>query len=756
MKNNIKGRQALAITLLSLSPLAALAQAPANSADSLKLQGIQDSLDLQGVEVVAQKPVVKMTTDKMTYNVQQDADSKTMTLLDMLRKVPMVNVDGQDNVTVKGSSNFKVYVDGKPNQMFQNNFSQVAKSIPASMVQSIDVITSPGAKYDAEGTTGVLDIKMVRQSGAQGNDCDNCYNGNIELTASNHGERANVYVGGQRGKFTYSTMGFFAWQTMDNMKVTNTRIQQTTQGESRETNEMEMDEHRPFSLGEITLGYALDSLSTINASAGISGGNTHHDYNPRNTFIGGPYGNGFSYIYRTSEHNKYLGVNASTDYQRWLNANHTSSLTLSYLFDYNPARNRTRTAYNNDAADVVGLTLSDLYSDSQTWGTSHTGQADLTLDLGKGQTLETGAKFISRRNKSDSRIYDIVDGNDVLNDVGSMLYRNLQSIVAGYAQYKLTKEKYNARLGLRYEHTFESVKYAEHSDRNFHKDYGNLIPSGSIGYNITPTSNLGLTYTMRISRPGISQLNPYTDRTDPTALTYGNPSLAVMKSHNVTLAYNFFTPKLMLNASLSHDYVGNEIENYQFVDADNKYNSTYANNGKSRNTYVDTFVRWVVTKTSTLMLNGNVSYGDWKAKELGYHNWGWSGSAYVGLEQQLPWKVKGSLGLFAQTRNYNLMGYNSGMQFFNASLTRSFFKDRLELSARYANPLRSHLIINQHSAGADFSNHTHVSIPLQVIALSVKWNFGNTKKQFGQYSSKINNDFNDSQKKDSPTSKMGM
>jgi outer membrane receptor protein involved in Fe transport len=755
MKNYIKGKQTLAITLLSLTPLAALAQTPANSADSLKLQAIHDSLDLQGVEVVAQKPVVKMTTDKMTYNVQQDADAKTMTLLDMLRKVPMVNVDGQDNVTVKGSSNFKVYVDGKPNQMFQNNFSQVAKSIPASMVQSIDVITSPGAKYDAEGTTGVLDIKMVRQSGAQGNDCDNCYNGNVELTASNHGERANVYIGGQQGKLTYSAMGFFAWQTMDNMKVTNTRIQQTTLGESRETNEMEMDEHRPFSLGEITLGYALDSLSTINASAGISGGNTHHDYDPRNTFSGGPYGDGFSYVCHSSERNKYLGVNASTDYQRWLNADHTSSLTLSYLFDYNPAHNRMRTIYNN-VSGIMGLTLSDLYSDSRTWGTSHTGQADMTLDLGKGQTLETGAKFISRRNKSDSRLYDTVNGEDVLNADGSMRYRNLQSIVAGYAQYKLMKEKYNARLGLRYEHTFESVKYADHSDRDFHKDYGNLVPSGSVGYNITPTSNIGLTYTMRISRPGISQLNPYTDRTNPTSLSYGNPSLAVMKSHNVSLSYNFFTPKLMLNASLSHDYVGNEIENYQFVDADNKYNSTYANNGKSRNTYVDAFVRWVATKTSTLMLNGNVSYGDWKAKELGYHNWGWSGSAYVGLEQQLPWKVKGSLGLFAQTRNYNLMGYNSGMQFFNVSLTRTFLKDRLELSARYANPLRSHLIINRYNAGKDFSNLTHVSIPLQIVALSVKWNFGNTKKQFGKYNSKINNDFNDSQKSSNPAGGLGM
>lgn len=755
MKNYIKGKQALAITLLSFSPIAALAQAPVNNADSLKLQGIHDSLDLQGVEVVAQKPVVRMTTDKMTYNVQQDEDAKTMTLLDMLRKVPMVTVDGQDNVTVKGSASFKVYVDGKPNQMFQNNFSQVAKSMPASMVKSIDVITSPGAKYDAEGTSGVLDIKLVHQSGQPNSDCSNCYNGNVELSLSNKGERANAYIGGQHGKLTYSAMGMFAWQDFGNLKVTNTRLQQTSLGESLQTTDVEFKQKHPFSFGNFTLGYALDSLSTINVSAGVNGGYTNQNMQPRNSFSGGPYGSGFSYVYNSNQRNRFMGANASADYQRWLNADHTSSLTLSYLFDYNPARNRTWTIYNN-VSGVTGLTLTDLFSDSRTWGTSHTGQADLTLDLGKGQTLETGTKFISRRNKSDSRLYDIVDGNDVLNDAGSMLYRNLQSIVAGYAQYKLTKEKYNARLGLRYEHTFESVKYAEHSDRNFHKDYGNLVPSGSIGYNITPMSNLGLTYTMRISRPGISQLNPYTDRTDPTALTYGNPSLAVVKSHNMTLAYNFFMPKVMFNVSLSHDYIGNEIENYQFVDADNKYNSTYANNGKSRNTYVDAFVRWAACKNSTLMLSGNVSYGDWKAKELGYHNWGWSGNAYVGLEQQLPWKIKSSFGLFAQTRQYNLMGYNSGMQFFNASLTRTFLKDRLELSARYANPLRSHLIINQHSAGADFSNHTHVSIPLQVLALSVKWNFGNTKKQFGQYNSKINNDFNDSQKKDSPTSKMGM
>ncbi|MGN1253466.1 MAG: TonB-dependent receptor domain-containing protein [Prevotella sp.] len=724
------------------------------SALSAQAQDIKDSLDLQGVEVVAQKPVVKMTTDKMTYNVQQDADAKTMTLLDMLRKVPMVTVDGQDKVTVKGSSNFKVYVDGKPNQMFQSNLSQVAKSVPASMVQSVEVITSPGAKYDAEGTMGVLDIKMVHNTGKGSTECDNCYNGNVELTVANHGFGANTYVGGQQGKLTYSVNGFTNYQYIKDFQLTTTREQNTTEGLSKQTNSMNYTMKQPYSMGNLTLGYAIDSMRSIDVNVGVSGGNENFSNNPTNTFEGGIYGNGFSYQYGLSQHNRFMGVNASADYQRWLNADHTSSFTLSYLYDYNPARNRTRTTYG-DVANVTGLTLSDLYSDAQTWGTSHTAQADFTFDLGKGQTLETGAKFIHRNNKSDSKLYDIVNDEDVLNADNSINYRNLQSIVAGYAQYKLTKEKYNARFGLRYEHTFESVKYKNLSDRNFHKDYGNLVPSGSVGVNLTQTSNLGLTYTMRISRPDISQLNPYTDRTDPVALSYGNPSLAVMKSHDVSLAYNFFSPKLMFNIGLSEDYCGNEVENYAFVDSDHKYNSTYANNGKSSVTSLNTFVRTVLSKTTTVMLNGSVGYGDWKAKELGYHNYGWTGNAYLGLEQQLPWKIKSTAGIFAKSRDYNLMGYTSAMQFFSISLTRTFLKDHLELSARYVNPFGNRLVINQYSAGNDFSSRTHISFPLQMGMLSVKWNFGNTKKQFGQHESKINNDFNDSQKKDSPVSGMG-
>ena len=151
----MKQKSLILMSTLLVCSLESFAQSDVEKNDS-----IWKDFDLASVTVVASKPLVKMETDKMTYNVQQDADAKASTVLDMLRKVPMVTVDGQDNITVNGSSSFKVYVDGKPNPMFSANPSQIFKAMPATMVKNIEVITNPGAKYDAEGTGGVLNIVL--------------------------------------------------------------------------------------------------------------------------------------------------------------------------------------------------------------------------------------------------------------------------------------------------------------------------------------------------------------------------------------------------------------------------------------------------------------------------------------------------------------------------------------------------------------------------------------------------------------------
>lgn len=150
---------------------------------------------LKGVEVVAQKPLVKAEIDKVTYSIEDDPDSKTNTTLEMLRKVPLVTVDGEDKIQVNGSSKFKVHVNGKPNNMMSNNPTEVLRSMPANSIKSIEVITEPGAKYDAEGVAGILNIITVG-AGMEG----------YTVTLNGGASNMRVYGGGygtvQSGKFT--------------------------------------------------------------------------------------------------------------------------------------------------------------------------------------------------------------------------------------------------------------------------------------------------------------------------------------------------------------------------------------------------------------------------------------------------------------------------------------------------------------------------------------------------------------------------
>lgn len=154
---------------------------------------------LSEVEVVAVKPLIRADADKIIYDTEQDPESKSSTVLDMLRKVPMVTVDGQDNVQLKGSSNFKFFLNGKPTNMFSANPGMILKSIPANMIKNIEVITQPGAKYDAEGVGGIINIVTVQQSTTTG------YSATINAQGSSRGS----YGGGlnlvlQQGKFSFS------------------------------------------------------------------------------------------------------------------------------------------------------------------------------------------------------------------------------------------------------------------------------------------------------------------------------------------------------------------------------------------------------------------------------------------------------------------------------------------------------------------------------------------------------------------------
>ena len=685
---------------------------------------------LKGVEIVAQKPLVKMDVDKMSYNVAEDEDSKSYTVLDMLRKVPMVTVDGQDNITVNGSSSFKVYVDGLPNVMFSSNPSMVFKSMPATAVKSIEVVTNPGAKYDAEGAAGILNIVMNKQN-PQAAQSMNGYNGTVRASVGNKQLGGSVFINGQQGKLSYSANVMTSYNKPGSTETETEQLQNNGNSQlMTSTNNVKT----PFVMGSLTLGYQIDSMSVLNLTAQVNSMSMKSN-GTSTTTIGGQ-GSDFSYGSTTDMKNSRTAFNGSIDYQRFFNQDHTKSLALTYQLNYSPAKTEMTNNFNS-TSDYIDLT--DRYSDNKNNTTSHTFQLDYTMPIGKGQTLSFGGKLQLHDATADSKYYV----KDIYDPTTSSDYEYKNSILAGYGEYAGNFNKLGVKAGLRYEYTWQDVEYHLGNGEDFKKNYGNLVPTASLQYTLSQGSNLGLTYNMRISRPGISYLNPYVDKSNPIAVTYGNPELDVEKNHNLSLVYNLFTSKLMVNLNLHHNFVDNAISQYSFYDSNNLLNTTYGNVVQRHQTGLSGYVNYLLTKDTRIFFNGGLNYIDLNSDVLGQSNSGWTFNAMVGLQQTLPWDLKLSAFAITSTKSYTLQGWSGGFNLLTASLTKSLLKDKLSLSISGLIGLNNggNINIESYNSGKDFTSHTNVKVPISNVSFTVSYTFGNSKIKTKQHVNRVQDDF---------------
>ncbi len=704
--------------------------------------------ELGAVEVVAQKPVVRMETDKMTYNVQGDADAQALTVLDLLRKVPMVTVDAQDHIAVNGSASFRILIDGKPNIQLQQNASQILKTIPANVVEKVEVLTNPGAKYDAEGVGGVLNL-VLHHEGGNGQAAADGLTGEVSAKLSNRGELGSFYLAGQHGKWSYNLNAYVGHESVSGLDIDNDRrlFDDTHAAVFAHQN---ADLSNLYTATTLGIGCELDSMNVLNASLGMNYYKSKRTGLASTTSSGEGVGNDFSYIYDGNERERFSGITASADWQHFFNPSHTHSFTLSYLFSNSPRRQENSRNYLQSSG-FAAYELADSYSDNRTSAAEHTLQADYSLPFAEGQMLNTGAKFISRSSHADAGYFL----HDTGNAVSGVQYDNRQQILAGYLEHAGSYGRWSTRGGVRYEHTWEDIDYPKMQNRNFTKNYGNLVPSLTASCRLGDATNLGLTYALRIMRPGISYLNPYRDLSDATAVTYGNPDLEVEKAHYINLVFNHYGPRFMMNATLSQCFCNNQIASYSFTDEAGRLNTTYGNNVKNRWTNLNTWMRFSPGTTTSVMLNGYLGYGDIRSAQLKAHNSGWQASAVLMLEQQLPWQLKWNLGLQASTRKYDIQGYQGGMAIAYTMLTRSFCNDRLNVSLFAMSPLSAKLEIKNEMRTSQFVNVNTMAVTFQTVQLTLGWKFGNSKKPFARHQGRIENDFGENQSQGQQISNLG-
>ena len=722
----------IGIILLSLLLAARAGIATAQTqADSTRVKNdsITWNKELEGVEIKAQRQLIKQEIDRIGYDVQADEESKTQTVMDMLRKVPMVTVDGQDNILVKGNSSFKIYKNGHLDPSLSKNAKEVFKSMPASMVKRIEVITDPGAREDAEGVDAILNIVMVNGSKMSG------ITGVVSAsyTSLNH---PNLYASltGQLGKLLMSVdYGYGGMSSRETENSTHTERSFLDTGNKMT---LHSDGSNPGGIHYTNLNasYDIDSLNLVSASFGGYFYKLDVKGDSRTTM------NGASNqpIYSFSNHYWMPGYSHSSwngrlDYEHKTRRK-GERFTLSYML----ALTRQHTDEENTYSDMVNVPFSyagSLQTERERF-TEHTFQADWLRPLGKGYQLEIGTKYIDRNNNSHNmqNFY----GTDLQMDDE---FLHITRVLAGYADYIYNREKWSARAGLRYEYSFMEGSYPDGKGETFNKHLNDWVPQASLKYQLTDAQSLKLNYTTSINRPGISYLNPAVV-TSPTVIQQGNPRLESSHTQRISLIYSYILPKLTFQFAPAYNFSSSGISSVQTAKDDVRYR-TYDNILRYRRFSVEQYVQWKPFDGTTLVINNNLRYEHYENPNLGYRTFGWSDNYYVNLSQKLPWKLLLYLSSYGKIGRSPSDVYTMQHSYFGyyASLQRSFLKeDRLTVRIAANAPFNKYWSSEAETVNGDYRDFQQSWNRARSFTIAITYRFGSLKASVKKTEHSIDND----------------
>ena len=712
-------------------PISVMAQSDSTSVTN---DSITWNKELDGVVIKAQKQLIKQEIDRIAYDVQADEESKTQTVMDMLRKVPMVTVDGQDNILVKGNSSFKIYKNGHYDPNLSKNAKEVLKAMSASMVKRIEVITDPGAREDAEGVDAILNIVMVDGSKMQG------MTGVVSATYTslNH---PNLYTSltGQMGKLLmsvdYGYGGMSSRETESKTETDRTFLQTGNRllAGSDGTNP------GGIHYANLDASYDIDSLNLLSASFGGYFYKLNVQGDSHTALYSSPWGGREgSLLYSFSNHYWMPGYshhswNGRLDFEHKTRRK-GERFTLSYML----ALTRQHTEQENTYSDLVNAPFAYTWSLQQERErfTEHTLQADWLRSLGKGHQLEVGAKYIDRNNNS----HTTQDFRSVL-PMTENSFDHITRVLAGYADYIYNSERWSARAGLRYEYSFMKGSYPDGSQESFNKHLGDWVPQASLKYQLTDAQSLKVNYTTSINRPGISYLNPAVV-TSPTVVQQGNPHLSSSHTQRISIIYSYILPQLTLQIAPAYNFSSGGISSVQTAKDDVRY-YTYDNILRYRRFSIEQYVQWKPFDGTTLVVNNNLRYEHNENPNLGYRTFGWSDNYYVNLSQLLPWKLRFNLSVYGKIGRSPSGIYYMQHSYYDyyASLQRSFLKDdRLTVRLGANAPFNKYVTSEAETVNGDYRDYQKSWNRGRSFSLSVTWRFGSLKASVKKTEHSIDND----------------
>ncbi|WP_159471459.1 outer membrane beta-barrel family protein [Dyadobacter sp. 3J3] len=696
-----------------------------------KLILTSQSVGLKEVTVTAAKQIVKQEVDRISYDLQADPESKVFSVLDMMRKVPLLSLDADNNILLKGNSDFKILINGKPSSMVERNYKEILRTMPASSIERIEVITTPPAKYDAEGLAGIINIITNKK-------VDNGYNGSLNVSERfpNGGPGFGGSFSAKIGKLGMSALGGASIYKSPQIINSTSRNTFGTENTMLEQNGTAESKSKSGYLG-YEISYEIDSLNLISGQFNINGSKLNGENGQRSLLTATE-----TILQKYSLGNitktRGSGMDAAVNYQKGFKSNKDRLLTLSYrYFSY--------TNNQNSAIDITEITNYDQPDYKQTNDqdfSEQTFQADYVHPL-KKLTVEAGFKAILRNNQSnfqnlfqntETGLYEVQPGL-------SNKFRNDQNVFGAYNTYQYNLKKWSIKAGARIEQTVINANFISNESK-LSTHYFNVIPSLSINRKLSGSSGINLGYTQRIQRPGIYQLNPFVDKSNPNFEKTGNPDLKPALVNDVQIGYNI-SKKLSVNFGLGYTLFKNLIFPVSVYDsATNITKTSYGNTGQAKLPQGNLNINYPITKKWNFSLNTRFAYGMVRGIVNGVliKNEGlmYNFSASTGYRFEKSWRINANLN--ANGRGVNLQGTTNRFLSSSFSMNKDFYQDKLSFSASVGNPFTKYRHNINDSFGPDFTQSNIRRDYFRSFNFSVNYKFGRLKDSIKKNKRGIRND----------------
>ena len=500
-----------------------------------------DAATLENVMVVAEKTTVEFKLDKQVYNVGKDLTVRGGTVSDVLDNVPSVSVDVEGNVALRGNDDIRILINGKPSGLVGLNSSDALRQLPAESIERVEVITSPSARYDAEGSAGIINI-ILRRSKLQG------LNGAVTANAG----YPETY--GLSGNVNYRTgdFNFFTTAAYNNRgSLGNSFTRSLFPDGNTVTETRTFDRQRRGLTGNFGLEYYIDDNTSITGSVVVR--DSDNDNLSENTIVQTGTVNSTSFrISPEEETDNTLQYSLNFD-KRWENDGN-----LSIELQLEDSSEDEFTNIRNIGLETQRETIQTLEDQNR-----FLAQLDFVQPIGENHRFEAGYRGNFNELNTDYTVTEDFD-NDGVFEVNTDLTNNLiytENVNALYTQWGSKINRFNYLLGLRMEHT--AIEVDQRTNNTFNnRDFTNFFPTVNLNYELTEKQTVSLGYNRRIRRARNRFINPFPSRTSQTVLFQGNPNINPSISNGLDLGYLNRLGKVTLSGSV---YFRRSEDVFQFI-----------------------------------------------------------------------------------------------------------------------------------------------------------------------------------------------